>query len=676
MPNLQDYFQFRSYYAVSNDTAKSKYYFIESTDLNGDGNKDVIFLGATYPISSNTNTQSQAGMFYWGSSNYQYKLSDAQSLLLPSTVHPREVAYADFNNDGKLDIFIADHGWDTNPFPGGQNQLILSGSTGWTNATSNLPQRQDFTHSTAVGDVNNDGFVDIFVGNIYSQTTPLASSFLLGDGRGNFSESTTILPNELKGKDAIRSTAVSLSDLNNDGWLDLIFGNDGNVYNSKAQSLVYWNDRGVYSNGHSSLIPNGYFGNKNEQILDIQSGDLDGDGIKEIVLLSTQQKPFYDGWSLQAVRVNGEQMSDFTESAFGDNIYKMGLPNKSTTSPWIPFLNLTDVNSDGTLDILFDGVQMGSGIDQGTMPLIYLNDGFAHFTPIFARNILKDFPEKEIGSPFNSFFNLASSFAGKDGVSWINQFVMDGKVYFRELLPTKPLPKISTITATTGADTVIGNELDNTLFGLAGNDLLVGGLGNDIIDGGSGLDTVRVDDQYESGAARNYSLEKLADGSWNLIFSGPTIATYPPPVTNGTDHLINVERLKFTDKSLALDLDGLAGITAKVIGAVLGKAQVQNPAFVGIGLSYLDKGMSYSDLGALAMTAVGASTNDSVVTTLWGNVIGTEATPAIKAPYIKMLSDGMKIGDLVVLAAETSFNTTNINLVGLAQTGIEYIPTN
>jgi hypothetical protein len=33
----------------------------------------------------------------------------------------------------------------------------------------------------------------------------------------------------------------------------------------------------------------------------------------------------------------------------------------------------------------------------------------------------------------------------------------------------------------------------------------------------------------------------------------------------------------------------------------------------------------------------------------------------------------MKVGDLVVLAADTSFNTTNINLVGLAQTGIEYL---
>jgi len=204
--------------------------------------------------------------------------------------------------------------------------------------------------------------------------------------------------------------------------------------------------------------------------------------------------------------------------------------------------------------------------------------------------------------------------------------------------------------------------------------LLEGGLGNDFIDGGAGLDTVKVDDQFGLPNAKNYSLSKSTDSLWAVSFIGPTIAIYPPPATNGSDKLINVERLKFNDKSIALDLDGVAGIAAKVIGAVLGKTQVQNPIFVGIGLSYLDKGMSYSDLGALAMKAVGSTTNDAVVSTLWKNVVGFDASAEQKAPYIKMLTDGMKFGDLVVLAADTSFNTTNINLVGLAQTGIEYIP--
>jgi hypothetical protein len=41
-----------------------------------------------------------------------------------------------------------------------------------------------------------------------------------------------------------------------------------------------------------------------------------------------------------------------------------------------------------------------------------------------------------------------------------------------------------------------------------------------------------------------------------------------------------------------------------------------------------------------------------------------------------MLEAGMKSGDLVVLAADTTFNAAKINLIGLAQTGIEYIPIN
>jgi hypothetical protein len=84
--------------------------------------------------------------------------------------------------------------------------------------------------------------------------------------------------------------------------------------------------------------------------------------------------------------------------------------------------------------------------------------------------------------------------------------------------------------------------------------------------------------------------------------------------------------------------------------------------------------MSYSDLGALALSAVGATTNDAIVTTLWRNVVGFNPSAAEKAPFIKMLADGMKAGDLVVLAADTALNTTNIGLIGLIQTGIEYTP--
>ena len=107
----------------------------------------------------------------------------------------------------------------------------------------------------------------------------------------------------------------------------------------------------------------------------------------------------------------------------------------------------------------------------------------------------------------------------------------------------------------------------------------------------------------------------------------------------------------------------------------MGKDAVKSSSIFGIGLSYADKGMTYSELGALALNAVGATTNDAIVSTLWRNVLGFNASAADKAPFVKMLTDGMKPGDLVVLAADTSFNTNNIGLVGLIQTGIEYTTT-
>jgi len=233
---------------------------------------------------------------------------------------------------------------------------------------------------------------------------------------------------------------------------------------------------------------------------------------------------------------------------------------------------------------------------------------------------------------------------------------------------------VSSIIGTAAGEILNGTASEDNILGYAGNDTITGGFGSDVIDGGTGIDTVKFSGPFGSGSLANYSIQKLIDGSLSVSFIGPIIAIFPPPPTDGSDSLTYVERIQFTDKNFAFDLDGNAGSTAKIIGAVLGKAALKNPAYVGIGLSYLDKGMSYSDLGALALNAVGATTNDAIVSTLWLNVIGSPASALDKAPFIKMLADGMKAGDLVALAADTAFNTSNINLMGLAQTGIEYLP--
>ena len=136
-----------------------------------------------------------------------------------------------------------------------------------------------------------------------------------------------------------------------------------------------------------------------------------------------------------------------------------------------------------------------------------------------------------------------------------------------------------------------------------------------------------------------------------------------------------ISRRKTADgKFVAYDLDANAGKAVKVLGAVAGKQSLGNKEYVGIGIDLLDKGMSYSDLAALALQAIGLRTNDQIVTALWTNVVGAAPTEADKAPFLSMLENGFSQGELARLAAETSQNASNIDLVGLARTGVEYFP--
>ena len=248
---------------------------------------------------------------------------------------------------------------------------------------------------------------------------------------------------------------------------------------------------------------------------------------------------------------------------------------------------------------------------------------------------------------------------GKDVSDKVILSSLDGTQFSIEIqIFASSILAINQMQGTNGPDYLLGSSSIDLILGLGGDDTLIGGLGDDTLNGGTGIDTAKF-----TGARDNY-----------IISSNKTTFTVSDKTTNrdGSDSLIGVERLKFSDKTVAIDLDGNAGITAKIIGAVFGKAALTNPTYVGIGLSYLDRNVSYSDLGAEALRAVGANTPEAIVSLLWLNIIGVPATSANKTPYIKMLADGMMPGDLVVLAADTDYNTNNIGLVGLMQTGIEY----
>jgi len=127
--------------------------------------------------------------------------------------------------------------------------------------------------------------------------------------------------------------------------------------------------------------------------------------------------------------------------------------------------------------------------------------------------------------------------------------------------------------------------------------------------------------------------------------------------------------------SLALDVapDKAAGQTAMILDAVFGKEAIGKLDFVDIGLSLFDQTTSFTDIVILAMTVVQKNTPEDVVDLLGTNVVGSAQTDAQAQPFIDMLNAGMTSRELAELAARTEVNLAQIDLVGLAETGILYV---
>ena len=211
-------------------------------------------------------------------------------------------------------------------------------------------------------------------------------------------------------------------------------------------------------------------------------------------------------------------------------------------------------------------------------------------------------------------------------------------------------------------DSIIATPAANLIGGLGGNDNLAGLGGDDTIFGGLGLD---IADYIWSMAA--HTVYRQSNG-W-IVESGSGVS--------GIDTLIDVERVRFTDVSVALDLSGNAGTVAKILGAVFGREAVFNEEYAGIGLYYIDGGMSYESLMQLAIDArlgPGAS-HQAVVDLLYTNVVGVPPGDTDRAYFVGLLDTNVyTVASLGVMAADIDLNLVNIDLVGLAQQGLEYAP--
>ena len=219
------------------------------------------------------------------------------------------------------------------------------------------------------------------------------------------------------------------------------------------------------------------------------------------------------------------------------------------------------------------------------------------------------------------------------------------------------VPGVQAITGTEGADQLLGSAGADRIDGLGGNDVLDGLGGADQLIGGAGLDTA------------------IFHGLRSASPIGPAAATVSGP--DGADTLASIERLRYNDISVAFDANAAAGQTAKLLSAVFGSAFLKNPQFVGIGLSYFDSGRTYSAVADLAIHArLGATLTDlDLVKLLYTNVVGTAPDTATTSAFVGLITSGqLNQVSLTLLAADHALNLARVDLAGLAQNGIDYLP--
>ncbi|MCI0585367.1 MAG: VCBS repeat-containing protein, partial [Planctomycetes bacterium] len=179
-------------------------------DVDGDGDLDA-YVG-NYDLQDRLYLNGGTGVFANGTA------TNLPVLVDPTTT----VGLGDVDGGGDLDAFVGN--WDQ-VGPGEQDRLYLNGGTGVfidVTATS-LPALLGYTTAVALGDVDGDGDLDAFVGNFDNSGPDDQELLHLNSGTGVFTDVTaTNLPVLLD-----HTTAVALGDVDGDGDLDAFVGNVG-----------------------------------------------------------------------------------------------------------------------------------------------------------------------------------------------------------------------------------------------------------------------------------------------------------------------------------------------------------------------------------------------------------------------------------------------------------------
>jgi len=231
-------------------------------DFDNDGDLD-LFLSNYWPTKFNELWRND------GKGDFSL-LADSELSQTPG--NSVSVSWADYDNDGLLDVFLPDN-------KGGKNRLYHNDGQGRFKLDNNIVSSEGgFSVASCWGDVDGNGFLDLFVANASEK-----DNFIYLNQGGVFSKVVSGVVVRDKG----HSHGCSFADVDNDGDLDLYVSND------KGKKFLYMNDG------------NGNFAKKENEVVVADFGksiahawsDLDKDGDLDLVAATHSTEPNHLFWN-------------------------------------------------------------------------------------------------------------------------------------------------------------------------------------------------------------------------------------------------------------------------------------------------------------------------------------------------------------------------------------------
>jgi hypothetical protein len=278
---------------------------VEVADLNNDGKPDLAIA----------NEQSQDVTVLLGDGRGGF--TAAPGSPFPAGHQPNDIAIADFNRDGKLDLAFANHEEKH------LTVLLGDGRGGFKPAPASpfAVAVSPHTHGVAAGDLNGDGFPDLVTDSWGNDQVGI----LFGDGKGGFKPG----PFLAVGKHPYQR--VRVADVNVDGKADIITTNleEGDV------TILLGDGKGGFKPAPGSPFPCG------DSPFFVAVGDLNADGKPDLAIVdspgSTADRQGRDGLTL----LLGDGKGGF-RTVKGSPFATGKTPNR---------LAIGDVNGDGVADV-------------------------------------------------------------------------------------------------------------------------------------------------------------------------------------------------------------------------------------------------------------------------------------------------------------------------------------